>query len=494
VLQVEGCPDNQTVLVTHNGGNGAVSFAQFLDSLGSADNRTYVITASDTPYVVGCRSVNIGSAGPSAPRSCIVIRGSTGDREDVVIVGQDPAVDPDFWKSSQYGGPSSCGIGQFLQFYACEHVVVADLTLRNFPGHMVKLDGGYTDQTAWYPEDVVFHNLELHDCGDQMIKAASGADENPIGSRSGLLSCSYLHYTEGLFEESSYETQGIDLHGGRDWIVRDNVFDNIRVPNDAVGGRLGTAVMAWDRSDSVLVERNLIRNCNMAIVLGASWYDDSSDNMTAINNIIVYDDTDTAYRAENTIDIGISVTQGMVAHNTIWNPEQRSDIAFAVCHNAYTFANNVYYRGTTHRCASEVNNVQAHDSTWFKSLGRLDFRPCGTYGVPSVGVEEDVTGQPRVYPPTVGAVEFRDSPVSVRGNTRRASRGHGRHTANAAGVHTDTRVSLWDIAGRPLANSTARGETEGRIGAPLSGSGCYVVVDANGARSVVWARRDKSRK
>jgi len=440
VLNQSGCPGNQTVRVTHAGGGGAISFSQFLDQLPGSDNRTYVIAASDTPYVVGCRSVYIGSYGVSAKRTCVTVRGETGLREDVVLVGENPAVNPNYWKSSQYGGPSPCDAGQFLQLFYAEHIVIADLTMRNFPGHMLKLDGGYASGQAWYPRDIVFHNLELHDCGDQMIKGASGADQNPLGCVDGILECSYLHYTDGLNIESSYETQGIDLHEGHNWIVRDNVFERIRIQKTAAAASNGAAVLMWDRSDSIRVERNLMVNCNAAIKLGASWYDDSCDYMTAVNNLVIYDDPDSRYEVSNMFEIGMDVTAGGLHHNTIWNPAQSDAGTMFYCPSAsFPLENNAFFHGTTHRAAGARDNVKITDSTWFVSVGRGDYRPQQNVTMPAVGVSEDITRRTRANPPTVGAYEWVSSAVRAPDGMRSpASRGQGGLTAAA----------VYDLRGR----------------------------------------------
>lgn len=444
VLNNAACPGNTEIRVTHDGGNGSISFDQFLGQLGDADNETYVIAASDTPYVVGCQAVYIGSYGTGGKRTCVFIRGETGNREDVVLVGEDPAVNADYWKSSQYGGPSPCGVGQFMQFLYCEHVVVADLTMRNFPGHMLKLDGGMDGSEPWYVNHVTFHNLELHDCGDQMIKGASGADNQRIGAANGLLSCSYLHYTDGLFPESSYETQGIDLHEAHRWVVRDNVFENLRIEEGAAHSGNGAAVLMWDRCDSILVERNLMINCNSAVKLGASWYDDSCDHMSAVNNVVVYDDPDPRYEDQNTFDIGVSVVHGMVAHNTVWNPAKDAAYSFAVCKTDYTFANNLYLNGTVHRCASQENNVQIADSSWFESVGSYDFRLTENRTAPSVGVDVDLYGATRGSPPTVGAIEWGQGTV-IPGHA-------GRQAAAVSGIGDGARV--FDLRGRMVSAAT----------------------------------------
>jgi hypothetical protein len=400
---------NEEIFVTHDGDATSISFADFLDVVGTVDNRTYTIAASSDPYVVGCRSVLFGPYGGAEKRQNIIVRGETGNREDVVIVGADPAVDPDFWKSSQYGGPSSCGIGQFIQFYNVENIAIAHLTLRNFPGHMLKLDGGNNSGTLWYPRNIIFHNLEMLDCGDQMIKG--GAPSNaPLSCADGILECSYLHYTDGLFVESSYETQGIDLHKGRKWIVRDNVFEKIRIQNGMSHAGNGAAVLMWDGSDSMHVERNLIINCDNAIKLGATWYDDGCDYMVAINNVVVYDDPDGRYRAENIFEIGRDVENGGYFHNTLWNPAQSSSGTVVYCPNdLFPFENNLYLNGSLHRAAGARNNVQADDASWFIDVVGYDFRLQSNHTVPAVDeVNYDADCEERNDTPSAGAYEYQD--------------------------------------------------------------------------------------
>lgn len=407
VVENPAFSSNEEIIVTHTGDGASISFAEFLDAVGTTDNRTYVIAASTQPYVVGCRSVLIGSYGGVDKRENIVIRGETGNREDVVIVGEDPAVDPNYWKSSQYGGPSPCAIGQFLQLYNAENIVVAHLTLRNFPGHMLKLDGGNNSGTYWYPKHILFHNLEMHDCGDQMIKGGAPADAL-LSCAHGILECSYLHYTDGLFIESSYETQGIDLHEGRDWIVRDNVFENIRIQKTAAHASNGAAVLMWDRSDSMLVERNLIINCDAAVKLGASWYDDGCDYMIAINNIVVYDDPDDRYEAANIFEIGRDVDNGGYYHNTLWNPAQATNGTVVYCPNdAFPFENNLYLNGSLHRAAGARNNTKIEDASWFVDAAGYDFHLASDRTAPPIpAVSHDAECKTRNTPPSAGAFEF----------------------------------------------------------------------------------------
>jgi hypothetical protein len=128
--------------------------------------------------------------------------------------------------------------------------------------------------------------------------------------------------------------------------------------------------------------------------------------MSAINNLVIYDDPDPRYVSENTFDIGVSVRHGMVAHNTVWNPAKTPASSFAVCKTDYTFSNNLYFNGTVHRCAAQAHNLQFSDSTWFVDVAGGDFRPSENRPAPGCGVPDDITGTPRAGTPSAGAFEW----------------------------------------------------------------------------------------
>jgi hypothetical protein len=309
-----------------------------------------------------------------------------------------------------------------MQLYNVEHVVIADLTMRNFPGHMIKLDGNTDGGTKWYPRDIRLHNIELHDCGDQMIKGAG----DPIGCADGVLECSYLHYTDGLFAASWYETQGIDLHEAHNWVVRDNLFENLRTHKGDPQNSNGAGVLMWDKTDSICVECNCFINCNAAIKLGASWYDDECDWMWAINNVVIYDETDATWEPGNLFEFGKDVTNGGCYHNTIWNPTQADNGTVVYCpNNVFPFENNLYYKGSLHRCAGAKNNKQIAGDDAFVDASAYNFRLNANNTVPAVSiVTKDILGRQRNNPSTAGAYEYGAATIMRRrifGNRRPAA-------------------------------------------------------------------------
>ena len=390
---------NRVVRVNHAGGGGFISFAEFLDAVGTENDTTYVIEKSDSPYVVGCRLITIGDSSAGAARRRVVVRGSTGNRGDVTLVGADPAVDPNFWKSAEYGGPSGCRATKVFAIYNAEHIVFADMTLKNFAGKIIAIDGGLDDGVEWCGRNVLLHNLDMSDCGSQFIKVAGP----PVSSRDCVLEFSRIHYTDGLFVESTYQTQGIDVHRGRGWIVRDNVFENIRMR--AGTPSWGTAILFWNDSSDILIERNFILNCDFAIVAGQGD-EDPTDNVMIRNNVIVYDDGSGAWKPNDVFATKTKSTlHGGFLHNTVFNPYTGGN-AFAVCYSAFPVRNNIYVSGTTHRCKSQRDNVVAAVSL-FADPAAYDFRMKENRTVPAIdGLDRDVDGRARANPPTAGAYEY----------------------------------------------------------------------------------------
>jgi hypothetical protein len=124
----------------------------------------------------------------------IALRGSTGDRGDVIL---------------DLGGMAS---GYFGIFVDADDVTIADLTIREAN------DNGISIQGSDHP---TLYNLHILDIGDQLVKV------NPLGdgSEDGVLACSHLEYTTAAPDEY---TNGISAHDAHRWTVRDNEWLRIR--------------------------------------------------------------------------------------------------------------------------------------------------------------------------------------------------------------------------------------------------------------------------
>jgi hypothetical protein len=218
----------------------------------------------------------------------VAIRGSTDSCDDVVLVGRGMA-------NPAYGGvPHGIWIGNARQ------VLIANLTIRDVYFHPIQLDPG---SGARAPR---IYNVRLVDAGEQFVK--SSANGTGPGVDDGIVEYSILEYTTTA--RSDY-TNGVDVHQGARWIVRHNLFRNIRAP---AGLLAGPAILMWNRSRDSLVEGNLFLNTQYGIALGldAGRPDDHAGGIVR-NNVFHRSPSQSG-------DVGIVINNSAgtaVLHNTV---------------------------------------------------------------------------------------------------------------------------------------------------------------------------------
>ncbi|MCI0414551.1 hypothetical protein L0222_17375, partial [bacterium] len=100
----------------------------------------------------------------------------------------------------------------------------------------------------------------LADTGKMIIKSNPGLNG---GNKNGIVQNSLLEFTATA--NGTY-SGAIDVHAGRNWIIRDNVFRNIRAPEGA--GLAGPTILMWKGTRDTIVERNRFFNCQYGIAFG----------------------------------------------------------------------------------------------------------------------------------------------------------------------------------------------------------------------------------
>jgi hypothetical protein len=230
----------------------------------------------------------------------VALRGASGNRDGVVLVGQS--------MNAPSPGPTAIAVA----IYNANDVLLADLTLRRAYYHLIQVHGEDG------PQRPRFRNLRLVDSGQQFIKGSTNPAVTPRQyGDGGIVECSLFEYTNRSRDDY---TNAVDILAGADWVIRDNVFRNIRAPQ---GQLAGPAILMWRNSLNTVVERNQFIECDRAIALGLSTPDANSragntsyDHQGGVirNNFI--------YRAAGALtgDVGITVNYAKdyaIHHNTV---------------------------------------------------------------------------------------------------------------------------------------------------------------------------------
>jgi hypothetical protein len=184
--------------------------------------------ALDAPLVINGGYADVG------------IRGATNNRDDVVLVGkgmngpEEGATPFGIWVGGNVRG-----------------VTIANLTIRDVYQHAIVFNAGV--------ESPLIHNVRLVNAGQQLIKA------NPDGAGGGVDE-GIVQYSVIEYDTTSRDhyTNGVDVHTGDNWIIRHNLFRNIRAPQ----GLAGPAILMWNASTNSLVDGNTFMNCQREIALG----------------------------------------------------------------------------------------------------------------------------------------------------------------------------------------------------------------------------------
>jgi hypothetical protein len=217
----------------------------------------------------------------------VALRGATANRDDVVLTG--PGM-----STAAYGEtPNGVWMGNGAQ-----RVLIANLTLKDFYFHPVIVNAGTASPH--------FYNVRLADGGQQLLK--SNPDAAGRGVDHGIVEYSVIEFTNT--SRDSY-TNGVDVLGGAGWIIRHNLFRNIRAP----GGQLaGPTILLWRGARDTIVESNTFVNCQREIALGLVQATPDDHTGGVIRNNVIYRDSSVAGDAAINV---IDSPGTQVLHNTV---------------------------------------------------------------------------------------------------------------------------------------------------------------------------------
>jgi Right handed beta helix region len=335
----------------------------------------------------------------------IAIRGSTDSCDDVVLIGRGMS-------NASYGNvPHGIWIGN------ARNVLVANLTIRDVYYHPIQLDPNAGAQSPRV------YNVRLVDAGEQFVKS-SARTSGTSGVNNGVVEYSVMEYTTTA--RSNY-TNGVDVHQGANWIVRHNLFRNIRAP---AGQLAGPAVLMWNGSRGTIVENNLFLNVQYGIALGLNG-SKTDDHLGGIvrNNFFHRNSSQSG-------DVGITINNSAstkVLHNTVIlsgtypNAIEYRFPATTGVEIRYNLTDGAVQQrdGAAGTVSNNITNAQ---SSWFvnAATGDLHLAATATAAIDkaaahsSVATDYDAENRPQGAAPDIGADEFSlssqppEAPTNVR--------------------------------------------------------------------------------
>jgi hypothetical protein len=322
--------------------------------------------------------------------SNVAIRGATGNSADVVIqgAGMSGNVLFGFWAGAVQG------------------MTFADLTVRDFADHAFIFNAG--------SQAPLVHDVHMVDCGEQFIKA------NPDGAGGGVNNgvVEYCTIEYSTTAPTAY-TNGVDVHTGSNWVIRDNVFRNIR----AAGALAGPAVLVWNGSSNAVTEANTFIDCQRAIAYGLDDAKTNDNTGGVIRNNFVAETMPIGG------DVGIYVCNSpntQVLNNTLWmNADYPDAIEYRYADTAgVQILDNLTNKAIASRngaTATLAGNVTTAQSSWFvdTTKGDLHLVAGATGAIDKVAalanVAADYDGQARAYGALadVGADEYAPADTST---------------------------------------------------------------------------------
>ncbi|EAQ98942.2 right-handed parallel beta-helix repeat-containing protein [Congregibacter litoralis] len=177
----------------------------------------------------------------------VTIRSDSDDPAKVIIAGN--------------GMRQTAGVDNLIEVSG-KGVALIGLTLREAGNHLIQLRG---ERDA---DHFRLLNCVLQDSYEQLLKV-SGASEGAVSADFGVVRNSRFEYTADL--GPNFYIGGIDMHGGKNWLIERNHFRNIASPADAVAE---FAIHLWTGSADNVVRDNVIINSDRGIGfgLGDQWF------------------------------------------------------------------------------------------------------------------------------------------------------------------------------------------------------------------------------
>lgn len=209
-----------------------------------------------------------------------------------------------------------------LIWVTASHVNITGLTLREAGNHLVQV-AGEKDVDHFYMSDCI-----LQDAYEQLFKVSKDRS-GKFSSDFGIIERTVFEYTKGI--GPNWYIGGIDVHTGKQWLIKDNAFFNIASPVKHIAEH---AVHFWSNSVNPKVVGNLILNSDRGIGFGMA----SSKHQGGL------------------------ISSNFIYHNNLNHPFSDVGIALESSSNTSVLNNIVWLKGhyanaIEYRFSSDIDNV-----------------------------------------------------------------------------------------------------------------------------------------
>lgn len=329
------------------------------------------------------------------------------NKKDLMISSE--AGDPIKVTLSGKGWESNDSHDDIIHIGHCDGVTIANLTLADCRSYGIKVEA----ENA--PRNIDVYNCRFRDIGVRAVKGSAGKDPNIRAIKGSVRYCSFentkLPPANWLFG-GDYIT-AIDMMALEDWTFSDNFFRNIKGRNG--GGR--AAIFIWVRSRRVVVERNLIIDCDRGVAFGNPGQ--STANLAEERLAYVSDGLIRNNFISGGADCGIELWHAeriKVFNNSIWRPERNwsRGIRVGTGTSQTEIVNNLVH-GEIRLDGGEANlrnNLARRLGDYFVNplSGNLELTSVATdaidHGLPLPEVPDDIRKRSRGQRPDLGAWEF----------------------------------------------------------------------------------------
>lgn len=230
----------------------------------------------------------------------VALRSASGDPSHVILTGKG-------WENGDEHD-------DLLHIAHCDGVTIADLSFAECRSYGIKVEA----ENA--PRNVQIYNCRFRNIGIRAIKGSAGQDPSIRAIKGSVRYCRFenTQVPPATWLFGGDYIAAIDMMALEDWTFSDNVFCNINGRNG--GGR--AAIFLWVRSRRVVVERNLMLNCDRGIAFGnpgQSTANKAGEPLAYVSDGVIRNNMITGGP-----DCGIELWQVQrikVYNNSVWRPQ-----------------------------------------------------------------------------------------------------------------------------------------------------------------------------